>query len=231
MAKHNYYAIVFSPSRAEIVRTWNACRTKTQGVSNVKFKGFREKEAAEKWILEQKAPDATKALDKTKAYVDGSFRAEGSPSDHLRGRWSDKWAEGSFDNKASYAGWGYLIVEKGRIIHRACGRTNAPAISRNIDGELQATIEAIKWAMAHGRDLVIYHDYSGIECWATGAWRAKSSVAIAYQQFIKTVPIKLDFVKVKGHAGDRYNEMADALAKAGLRGQGADSDKSSPIFL
>lgn len=194
MAKNNYYAIIFPDnSPEEIVSTWVECQKKIKNISNIKFKGFLEEESAQKWLKKQRTQNQFKPSNSIKAYVDGSF------------------VGGNV-----YAGWGYILVEHDKIIHKAWGRTPSPALSRNIDGELQATIEAIKWAMTYQKNLVIYHDYMGIECWATGAWKAKSYIALAYQRFLQSISIELAFVKVKGHSGNKYNEMVDLLAKKGL---------------
>ena len=194
MAKNNFYAIFFVDGRKELVNSWKNCQKITHGVSNAKYKGFAERQSAEYWLSEQlKLFNRQSNLNGIKVYVDGSF-----------------------DVKNAFAGWGYVVVDQDEIIHQDSGRTPNPALSRNIDGELYAAQEAIKWGMKHHKNLIIYHDYSGIEHWATGAWKAKSKVAIAYQEFIRQITIELTFVKVKSHAGDKYNEVADALAKKGL---------------
>ncbi len=192
MSKKNYYAVKFSNGDEQIFQSWSECHKKISGVSDVNFKGFSQKKAAESWLLKQKK-ESKKPLNSIKAYVDGSFKS-GNP----------------------YAGWGFVIVENDNIIHQESGLTNAPALSRNIDGEIQATIEAIKWGMNHRKNLIIFYDYRGIECWAKGIWKAKSPIAGYYKRFIKGISIEIGFTKVKSHSGDKYNEIADALAKANL---------------
>ncbi|MED9947073.1 MAG: RNase H family protein, partial [Peptacetobacter hiranonis] len=66
--------------------------------------------------------------------------------------------------------------------------------------------------------LVIYFDYQGIEKWCTGEWKANKKGTIEYRDFYNSIKDKLDvsFVKVAAHTGDKYNEMADQLAKDGL---------------
>ena len=64
----------------------------------------------------------------------------------------------------------------------------------------------------------MYYDYNGIEKWYVGEWKAKSPIAIKYQEFAKEAKskIKVVFHKVKSHANDYYNEMVDKLAKEAL---------------
>ena len=74
-------------------------------------------------------------------------------------------------------------------------------------------------AMEHDRkELVIYHDYEGIAKWCLGEWKANKEGTKAYKAFYDAVSrqIQITFVKVKGHSGDTYNEMADRLAKEAL---------------
>jgi len=57
----------------------------------------------------------------------------------------------------------------------------------------------------------------GIEKWITGEWKVKSKIAKVYlKEFRKLAQendIKIYFNKIKAHTGDKFNEIADALAK------------------
>lgn len=93
------------------------------------------------------------------------------------------------------------------------------ATMRNVAGELEGAKKAMSYALSIGaRILDIYYDYEGIEKWCTGAWKTNKEGTKAYKAFYDSVSGKLNvhFHKVKGHSGDRYNDEADALAKAQL---------------
>ena len=66
--------------------------------------------------------------------------------------------------------------------------------------------------------LKIYHDYEGISRWCLGEWQAAKKGTISYVSFYNKIKnkLKVKFVKVKGHSGDKYNELADKLAKKAL---------------
>ena len=66
--------------------------------------------------------------------------------------------------------------------------------------------------------VTIYHDYEGVAKWATGEWKAKKPGTNAYREFCAAAAkhIRFRFVKVKGHSGDKYNDLADRLAKDAL---------------
>ncbi|ONI40515.1 hypothetical protein AN639_00020 [Candidatus Epulonipiscium fishelsonii] len=85
----------------------------------------------------------------------------------------------------------------------------------NVAGEIAGSCKAMKFAIEHNiSKLIIYHDYEGISKWATGAWKANKYGTKAYKKFSEEVRKKviLEFVKVKGHSGDKYNDLADRLA-------------------
>ena len=63
-----------------------------------------------------------------------------------------------------------------------------------------------------------YHDYEGISKWCEGQWEAKKEGTRAYREFYRQASekVKITFRKVKGHSGDRWNDLADRLAKEAL---------------
>ena len=63
--------------------------------------------------------------------------------------------------------------------------------------------------------MTIFHDYEGIAKWCTGEWQTKKEGTQSYKAFYEQAKGKVDirFVKVKGHSGDTYNDLADQLAK------------------
>lgn len=90
---------------------------------------------------------------------------------------------------------------------------------RNVAGEIKGSERAIKFAMKNKiSKLTIYHDYEGIAKWCTGEWKAKKDGTKAYKNFYESAKENIDivFVKVKGHSGDKYNELADKLAREAL---------------
>ena len=68
------------------------------------------------------------------------------------------------------------------------------------------------------KKLDLYYDYEGVEKWCTGAWQTNKAGTIAYKEFYNSVKPRLNvtFHKVKGHSGNRYNDLADRLARDAL---------------
>ena len=89
----------------------------------------------------------------------------------------------------------------------------------NVAGEIMGAAEAMKRAaqleLSH---ITIYHDYEGIEAWCTGRWKARKVWTKKYKAFYDEIAgsVSVEFVKVKGHSGDIYNDLADSLAKQAL---------------
>ena len=90
---------------------------------------------------------------------------------------------------------------------------------RNVAGEIMGAAQAMKSAKEAGiKSITIHHDYEGIAKWCTGEWKAKKVWTKKYKAFYDDIIKDLDveFVKVKGHSGDKYNDLADKLAREAL---------------
>jgi len=68
------------------------------------------------------------------------------------------------------------------------------------------------------KSISIFYDYEGIQKWCNGDWKAKKEGTKRYVEFYKDASklVDVDFIKVKGHSGDKYNDLADELAKKAL---------------
>lgn len=98
---------------------------------------------------------------------------------------------------------------------------------RNIAGEIEGVKLALKYAPKHGyKHITIYHDYAGLAHWATGNWKANQPYTKAYAEAVQTISksIKIDFIKVKSHSGNTFNNSADALASQAIKEYISDND-------
>lgn len=200
MAKKNFYAAIFKDGSHRVYSNWPDCRRATTGVPEIQFKGFVTRAEAQAWIALTVPSEASLSLPDQAGprhpvgtvlvYVDGSY----------------------IHTKCKRAGWAWVAVEDGQVIAQDSGVTDKDALSRNIDGELEAAVQAIEWAHRHGYKAVIHHDYSGISMWASGAWKVKAEVSKDYVERIRDIKSGITFQKVAGHSGDAFNDMADKLA-------------------
>lgn len=188
MPKQKFYAIK-SPEESKIVMTWAECEKMTHGVKGVLFKSFATRAEAEAWISGIEAP----VPDGLRVFVDGSYSPDFPKS-----------------------GWAFVVTENDKEIARGAGITAFDAESRNIDGEVMASFQAMKWLDAHDKSGVICHDYEGIARWAKGEWQAKSNIAKRYVAAAQPYLHRVKFEKVAAHTGVKWNELVDQLAKEAI---------------
>ncbi|MCR5501469.1 MAG: ribonuclease H family protein [Lachnospiraceae bacterium] len=203
MAKKNYYAVKKGITPG-IFTAWDDCRASVDGFAGAEYKGFPTLEEAEDYLGiphgEKKAPVAGKptGFDGIIAYVDGSYS----------------------EAVGKYAYGCVLLKPDGEILRKSgCGDDPEVREIRNVAGEMLGAMHAVKWCRENGyQRLRIFYDYSGIEMWATGAWRAKNELTRKYAAYMreKMRTMEISFAKVAAHTGDTYNEEADRLAKAAL---------------
>lgn len=204
MAK-KYYA-VRKGRKTGVFATWAECQKQVTGFSGAEFKSFGTMEEARIFVGSNASADCDAAENGVSAqnssrgviaYVDGSYRSD----------------TGEFS-------YGMVILQDGEE-HTFCQKMTDKelALMHNVAGEIKGSEAAMQYAMDHNiPEITIYHDYEGIAKWCTGAWKANKSGTQAYQAFYQAASkkIKIHFVKVKGHSNDKYNDMADQLAKSAL---------------
>lgn len=187
--KKKYYA-VRPPLGPRVLESWKECSALVSGVSGARYKSFPDRAAAEAWAHQRDPEPLTEGLF---LYVDGSF---------ISGH--------------SHAGWAVAAVEGGELLWTLSGITAEPALSRNIDGELEGAAQAIFWLRKNPQPATICHDYEGIARWALGEWKRTSVVAKRYVERVQPLPEELRFEKIKAHSGEQWNELVDDLARGAL---------------
>ncbi|OJG77634.1 hypothetical protein RV10_GL002310 [Enterococcus pallens] len=178
--------------------TWNEAQKQVKGFPGAIFKSFPTKDEAQQFV-DKDAEKKTVNPDEYQAYVDGSFNK----------------------SRQQY-GSGVVILKDDKVIDKLSFGGNDPAFiaSYQIAGEVFACIAALKWAKANQVDeIAIFYDYQGIASWAEKQWKANAPISQAYVALFDEVSkdLKVRFVKVKGHSGDKFNDLADELADKGTR--------------
>lgn len=209
MAKNNYYAVRIGKTPG-IYKTWEECKAQVIGYKGAIYKGFAEKQDAEDFLRGGLSASSTDAASDN----DENPQVEPSVSEITA------YVDGSFSSGKSF-GCGCIILKDGEIIAEISKayEDEELATMRNVAGEIKASELAMQYALDNGyTSLSIYHDYQGIASWCLGEWKTNKAGTIAYKQFYDDIKdkLKVHFIKVKGHSGDEYNEMADGLAKKAL---------------
>jgi len=187
-----------------IFMNWDDCKAQVDGFAGAEYKSFADPADAMAYLGlgGSTSEGGEKFPEGVRAYVDGSY-------DSASGRFS----------------CGVVIVETDANGNSETTELNAAfddaeaAQQRNVAGEIMGSKLAIDWCLANGvKAIEIYHDYEGIGAWADKKWKANNPLTQGYRDFVEEARKSLDvrFVKVKAHAGNKYNELADKLAKKAL---------------
>ncbi|MCR4779162.1 MAG: ribonuclease H family protein [Lachnospiraceae bacterium] len=194
-----FYA-VRNGRKSGIYKTWDECKEQVDGFAGARYKSFKTLKEAQDFLsgIDTHIPGTYVKKGEAIAYVDGSYDE----------RWPDSFGYGVV----------FITGEETKEISGK-GVDAELAAMRNVAGEVRASMEAIKLAIELGiKKLTVYHDYEGIAAWPLRKWKANKEGTIAYRDYFDSVKdsIEVSFVKVKGHAGVEFNELADTLAKRGL---------------
>lgn len=214
MTKKNrkFYAVK-TGRKIGIFNTWAECEKQVKGYPGAEFLSFKSKDEALKYLANGKKEKDGKTIDQMTideiiiddntniiAYVDGSY-------DSL---------------KEMYSCGVVLFINKEKKTLLSKGNDPELVKMRNVSGEIMGSMMAMQYAIENKTDkidrLIIHHDYEGIAKWCTGEWKANKKGTKDYKKFYMNAAkqIKIDFVKVKAHSGNKYNEEADQLAKKAL---------------
>ena len=127
--------------------------------------------------------------------------------------------DGSFAHKPERCGFGVHVEMDGKGLFDLSGFTTDEKYLKawNVSSELIAAILGVSWSISNGhKDITLYYDYSGVENFVVGTFKARSEIAKMYVMIMaflrNSLGANVNFVKVKGHSGHAGNEAADALA-------------------
>lgn len=210
VAAKKYYAV--RKGRVPgIYESWDACKKQVMGYSSASYKSFASREEAEVFM------GSGVVAPKGAGEAEGEPAGEREPLVFSDAEVMTAYVDGSYNVKTKEFSYGMVILFQGE---EKCfsGKVDSKDLAsmRNVAGEIKGAEAAMRYALGQGvKKLLIYHDYEGIAKWCTGEWKANKEGTKAYQDFFHSLAGKLavEFVKVKGHSNDKYNDMADALAK------------------
>lgn len=218
--KKNYYAVK-KGAVPGIYTDWESCKAQINGFSGAEYRGFATREEAVAF-LELPSSVNEKQIPDSAGYSDPADACD--PPAPLPGC-AIAYVDGSFKESAGKFSYGIVLFTANadgsvKEMHLSKAFSNPELLEmRNVSGEIMGAAEAMKRAREMGlNEITIYHDYEGIAKWCQGLWKANKPWVIKYKAFYDDISqyIKINFVKVKGHSNDKYNDMADELAKSAL---------------
>lgn len=179
----------------KVLDNWKDCQSEVIGVRGAIYKSFKKKEDATEY--------AFKKVNKVEVNVNKGYVC---------------YVDGSFNSTTGVYGYGLVVLKDGEVVQRIKGSGDDETLKeyRNVTGEVLGALSAFRFAIKNSiREITVVYDYLGVEHWATGDWGRDCNLSKDYYKFCQNVfkSVKVNFVKVKGHSGDKYNDLVDNLAK------------------
>lgn len=126
------------------------------------------------------------------------------------------YTDGGCQNTSIYGegGSAYLIIHNGEVIKTASKGFLRTTSNRM---EMLAIISAV-CSVPNGSDLLVYSDSQYAINTLSGNWKPKKNHDLIYQynERIKNLS-SVSFRWVKGHNGNKYNEMVDSMCTGSIR--------------
>jgi viroplasmin and RNaseH domain-containing protein len=198
-----YYA-VRKGRRTGIFNSWNECRIQVDGYPGARFKSFMSRVEAEDYLNDVPSNEEHSS----EVLLSSPARA-------------DAYVDGSYNDKTGDFSYGAVIFHDGRE-YRFSEKFQDILLSRirNVSGEIKGAEKAMQFCIENKiEELYIYHDYEGIAKWCNGQWEAKNEFTAKYRDYYLQVSKKVNvhFIKVRAHSGNKYNDIADELARNALK--------------
>ena len=200
MDNQKCYAVKHGKMDDVIVSTWGECFSLIDGVPNASYKKFSDKTSAQKWL---DGDDSSENDGLVLLYTDGSCADNPGPG-----------------------GWAYVVVDGGEEFPNSGSESH----TTNNRMEMLAFLNGIKFILETfpGRKIKVLTDSkyllngvtSWMYSWAKNNWMREGKKEVLNVDLWKGIlnivaPNKdiITFSWVKGHDGNKYNELCDKLAR------------------
>ena len=120
------------------------------------------------------------------------------------------YTDGAYSPSRLQGGWAFVALKDDVKIHSSFFPVKDTTNNRM---EIQAAIEACKWSIEQGyEEITIFSDSMYVIGTMTQNWKRKKNVDLWIEMDEVIDKVKVNWLHVKGHSGDRYNDLCDALA-------------------
>lgn len=131
------------------------------------------------------------------------------------------YVDGSYNKETEEYSYGMVVIKDDGTTEEYSEKFNDPELVSmwNVAGEIMGACAAMQYALDFDIPAItIFHDYEGIAKWPLREWKTKKEGTRAYVDFYDKAgeKVSIRFKKVTGHSGDKFNNRADALARAAL---------------
>lgn len=181
-----------------IFTNWQDCELQVKGYPGAQYKSFFSRIEAEVYLNDSKTKSTELSEDNLRVYVDGSY-----------------------SESQKRAGFGCVFVRNETILKEVYKETLVSSNDNlwNVSAEIAGVLYAIEWCIKKKIPSIdIYYDYEGLRSWYDGSWKTNKETTINYVKKMNDFKkyININFIKVKAHSGNYFNEKADILAKKAI---------------
>ena len=197
--------------------TWAECAKSVNGFVNAKYKGFADTDSARAWLAENLVNIPANAVSPKHSVAETKDNDEDA-ADFI------VYTDGSCLKNPGAGGWATVIIDKatGEITEMSDGEK----LTTNNRMEMSAAINALE-RTPEGANILLYTDSQYLKNaftkywlrnWKRNGWKTSAGEAVKnrelWQKLDKlTAARQIKFRWVKGHAGNKFNERCDELAR------------------
>ena len=133
------------------------------------------------------------------------------------------YTDGAYSSSRNQGGWAFVVVQDNKVIYKEYdGLIN----TTNNRMEIMGMLKALEWINKNSIPLPIkiYTDSMYVIGTLTLNWKMKKNIDL-WQILIPLVNKDIDYLHVKGHDGNRFNEECDKWAVFGSNLLNCKNDK------
>ena len=133
------------------------------------------------------------------------------------------YTDGAYSSSRNQGGWAFVVVQNNKVIYKEYdGLIN----TTNNRMEIMGMLKALEWVKQNSIPLPIkiYTDSMYVIGTLTLNWKMKKNIDL-WQILIPLVNKDIDYLHVKGHDGNRFNEECDKWAVFGSNLLNCKNDK------
>ena len=120
------------------------------------------------------------------------------------------YCDGAYSSSRNMGGWAFVVLEDGEKINSDFYPVFNTTNNRM---EIQAALEACNWIKSQGyKQITIFTDSMYIIGTMTLNWKRKKNTDLWLEMDEAVKDLFITWAHVKGHSGNKYNELCDSLA-------------------
>ena len=125
------------------------------------------------------------------------------------------YTDGAYASSRNQGGFSFVVLKNGEKFYSSFdGVLN----TTNNRMEIQAALEALKWLYENNiKEATLYTDSMYVIGAMCQNWKRKKNQDLWEQMDEAVKNLKIEWKHVKGHAGNKYNDLCDVLAVQGSK--------------